>query len=303
MPNPKNKIEKILVVRNDRFGEFLLNIPAIRALKETFPDAKIILAVSPEVKELASTVEYTDQVVVWDDDFRKSLGRYRFDACIVLNPIKEAHLASFLARIPVRVGYGRKWGFLLTRKIPDKKNLGLKHEVESNLELVSLIGAKTVDKSISLGKLPERVNPEYTGAVAVHPFTSDLVKQWPLERFMELAVRIAQELKSKVVLVGRVEDRGTVPLGVIDLINRTSLVELAQTLKQCRLLVTCDSGPMHLASAVGIPVVALFRNDLPGKTALRWGPRSSHSIVIEKNNLSEISVDEVFDKVKGALSR
>jgi len=91
----KGRIKNILVVRNDRFGEFLLNIPAIRALKETFPDVKIILAVSLEVKELASTVEYTDQVVVWDDDFRKSLGQYRFDACVVLNPSKEAHLASF----------------------------------------------------------------------------------------------------------------------------------------------------------------------------------------------------------------
>jgi ADP-heptose:LPS heptosyltransferase len=299
----KKSIKNILVVRSDRFGEFLLNIPAIRALKENFPETKITLAVSAEVKELAGTIEQADEVEIWGEDFRKSLRQRKFDICVVMNPAKEAHLAAFLAGIPVRVGYNRKWGFLLTKKIADNKALGLKHEVESNLELVSLIGAKTIDKSISLEKLPEYSNPEYRGAIAVHPFTSDLVKQWPLERFMELAERIAQEFKSKVVLVGRAGDAVTVPFGVIDLINRTSLVELAQILKQCRLLVTCDSGPMHLAEAVGTPVVALFRNDLPGKTAARWGPRLAHSIVIENNNLPNILVDEVFGRVKEVLKK
>jgi len=300
-----------------------LNIPAMRAVKETYPDAKITLAVSAEAKELAEIVEYADKVMVWDDDFRKSLRRLKFDACVILNPAKEAHLATFLAGIPLRVGYNRKWGILLTKKIADNKGLGLKHEVESNLELVSLIGAKTNDKSISLERLPAYNNPEYTGAVAVHPYTSDVVKQWPLERFMELAGRIAQELKSKVVLVGRVEDRGqspsdaprrigsagapppagTVTSGVIDLINKTSLVELAQILKQCSLLVTCDSGPMHLAAAVGTPVVALFRNDIPGKAARRWGPWGEGHSVIEKSSLSNIIVDEVFNKAKEMLKK
>jgi ADP-heptose:LPS heptosyltransferase len=254
-------IKNILVIRNDRFGEFLLNIPAIRAVKETYPDAKIILAVNEQVKELARAIEYIDNVVIWNKGFRKSLGRQGFDACIVLNPTKEAHIASFLARIPLRVGYDRKWGFLLNKRIKDNKGLGLKHEVESNLELVNLIGATTKDKSLALGRLSEQRNAKYSGAIAVHPFTSDIVKQWPLERFMELAARIAQELKSKVVLVGRIKDWGQPPsdaprrigsagapppAGVIDLINKTSLLELVQVLKQCRLLVTCDSGPMQL---------------------------------------------------------
>jgi heptosyltransferase-2 len=304
------RFKNILVVRSDRLGEFLLNIPAIRALKETYPDAKIILAVNAKVKELAEAVEYADEVVVWDDVFRKCLRRRMFDACVVLNPTKEAHLACFFAGIPVRVGYNRKWGILLTQKIADNKGLGLKHEVESNLELVSLIGAKTNDKSISLGRLPSYNNPEYAGAIAVHPYTSDALKQWPIEQFRRLIKKLAEESKYKVIIVGKEEfTRGGLEsfdgLGsnVINLINRTSLVELVQILKQCRLLVTCDSGPMHLAEAAGTPVVALFRNDISGKTALRWGPRHNNSIVIEKNNLSLVSVDEVFDKTKEALNK
>lgn len=304
------RVKSILVVRNDRFGEFLLNIAALRALKEAYPGAKIVLAVSLEVKELAECVEYVDQIAVWDTGFKGNLRKYNFDACIILNPTKEAHWLSFLAGIPVRVGYNRKWGFLLTHKSADNKGLGLKHEVETNLELVGLIGAKTKDSSVYLGKLPPSANPVYAGAVAVHPFTSDAVKQWPVERFRQLARRLSGELRAKVLIVGKGEgaSKGRAReefdhLGdeIINLIDKTSLVELAQLLKQCRLLVTCDSGPMHLAAAVGTPVVALFRNDLPGKTARRWGPWGEGNIVIEKGNLLDISVNEVMEAVKPKL--
>lgn len=303
-------LKNILIIRNDRFGEFLLNVPAIRAVKETYPEAKIILAVNEQVKELAAAIEYIDSIVIWNKDFRKSLGRQGFDACIVLNPTKDAHLASFLARIPLRVGYNRKWGFLLNKKIKDNKGMGLKHEVESNLELVSLIGAKTQDKSLALGRLPEQGNPKYSGAIAVHPYASDPLKYWPLHKFQMLAKKLTEALKYQVIVVGKEEasfghKEGFADLGnnLINLVSKTSLVELAQILKQCCLLVTCDSGPMHLAEAVGTPVVALFRNDLPGKTARRWGPRSNRSIVIEKGNLSDISVEEVFDTVKEVLKK
>jgi ADP-heptose:LPS heptosyltransferase len=84
----------------------------------------------------------------------------------------------------------------------------------------------------------------------------------------------------------------------VDLVNKTSLVELAQVLKQARLLISCDSGPMHLGAAVGTPVVALFRNDLPGKTARRWGPWGPGHAVIEKSRLEDISVEEVLDKAR-----
>lgn len=295
-------IKNILVIRTDRFGEFLLNIPALRALKEAYPQAQLTLAVNKDVRDLAECIEYSDRVVIWDNDFRKNLRKERFDVCVVLNPTKEAHWAAFVAGIPVRVGYDRKWGILLTHKVPDRKDLGLKHEVESNLELVGLIGAATEDRFVSLKKLPEYNNSIYAGAIAIHPYTSDKLKEWKFERFQRLADRLSDELGLKVLIVGK-DESGNKVFGkenqmVTDLINKTSLVELAQILKQCKLLITCDSGPMHLAAAVGTPVVALFRNDLPGKTALRWGPWGKGHIVIERGNLLDISVDEVIETVK-----
>jgi heptosyltransferase-2 len=297
----------ILIIRNDRFGEFLLNIPAFRALKQSYPDAKLTLAVGSSVKDLAECIEYADQVVVWDDNFKRILRKQRFDVCIISNPTKEAHWAVFWAGIPIRVGYDRKWGILLTHKMEDNKSLGLKHEVEYNLDLVSLIAAKTNDKSLSLGKLPAYSNPEYAGAVAIHPYTSDALKQWGLKRFWELAKRISDEFGLRVIIVGKEEGLGgkefeNLGKNVVSLVNKTSLVELAQILKQCKLLVSCDSGPVHLAAAVGTPVIALFRNDLPGKTARRWGPWGEGHTVIEKSSLNDISVDEVAELVREQYS-
>jgi ADP-heptose:LPS heptosyltransferase len=299
-------IKNILVIRNDRMGELLLNIPAMRALKETYPQARLSLAVNSAVCELAGAVECVDQVVVWDE-VRGNLRKYKFDLCVVLNPTKEAHWAVFWAGIPVRVGYDRKWGFLLTHKLKDTKHQGMRHEVDCNLELVGLLGAFMQNKSISI-KVDETLFPELSvqKIIAIHPFTSDPVKQWPIQRFKELARRITQEVRAKVVFVGRVEDQGVPAVidagdSITNMINKTSLVELAALLKRCSLLISCDSGPMHLAASVGTPVIALFRNDLPGKTAQRWGPWGSGHVVIEKGNLLDISVEEVIDTVKSKV--
>lgn len=294
-------IKNILAIRNDRFGEFLLNIPAIRALKETYPQAKLTVAVNSAVRELAGVVECVDEVVVWDE-VRGNLREYKFDLCVVLNPTKEAHWAVFWAGIPMRVGYDRKWGFLLTHKLKDTKQLGDRHEVNCNLELVGLAGAKASDKTLKI-KVDDKLFREFIGQkiVAIHPFTSDSVKQWPVGRFRELAQRIKRELGLKVVMVGLIGANDGVDDGIVDMINKTSLVELAALLKRCALLISCDSGPVHLAAAVGVPVIALFRNDLVGKTAKRWGPWGEGHTVIGKSSLEGISVDEVLETVKSKI--
>ena len=237
-------------------------------------------------------------MVIWDQ-IKKGLRKYRFDLCVVLNPTKEAHQSIFLAGIPVRVGYDRKWGFLLTHKIKDTKHLGNRHEVDCNLELVGLLGAKTQDLSIAI-KVDDNLYKYFNNQkiVAIHPFTSDPVKQWPTERFIELAQRIKSELDLMVIIVGTSPVALQFNKNIISMVNKTTLTELAALLKRCSLVISGDSGPMHLAASVGTPVVALFRNDLEGKTAKRWGPWGEGHLVIEKAKLNDISVDEVLEAVR-----
>lgn len=304
--------KRILVIRNDRFGEFLLNVPAIRALKERFADSKIILAVDPYVRDLALKIPYADEVIGWKNGRHSLIDTFKFamllksreiDIAFIMNPSKDSNLAVYLACIPERIGYARKWDFLLTQTIKDAKDLGLKHEVECNLDLVKAVGAETKDKSLFInvnGTSP--FIPD--GSIAVHPWTSDPIKQWPSERFRELALRLVKELGIDVIIIGGKEEfeksasYNYLNNRIINMAGKTSLPQLAAILKKCGLLISGDSGPVHLASSVGTPVIALFRNDIAGKGPKRWGPWGHGDLVIEKKMLSDITVEEVLNKVK-----
>jgi len=321
------KVKNILAVRNDRFGEFLLNIPALRALKEAYPQAKLTLAVNPYVVELAECIENVDEILPWENrkhkfseilKFSRKLKAKKFDLCVIFNPSKEFNIISFLAGIPQRVGYNRKLGILLTHKIEDKKHLGEKHEVDYNLELAGLAGGRTDNRSLSL-KIGEEALRDFPWAadlkdninlIAVHPWTSDPVKQWPVENFYTLAKKLAALPDTKVVIIGGREELNkggcifsTREDNFINLTGKTGLKQLAAILKKCKLLVSGDSGPMHLAAAVKTPVIAIFRSDMPEKCSRRWGPWGSGHAVIEKDNLLKITVDEIFHKTEEVLKK
>lgn len=321
------KIKNILAVRNDRFGEFLLNIPALRALRENFTHAKIIVVVNSYVKELAECIPFIDEIIQWDMRRHNFLEKLKFigllkrrniNMAVMLNPSKEFNIFTYLAGIPVRVGYNRKCGFLLTHKIEDKKYLGQRHEVEYNLELVGLVGAETKDSGLNLtidGNVVNNLLKYFninnnSRLIALHPWTSDSIKQWPQDNFCALAKKLTKELNIKVIVIGGKEELGkSIELfssfndNLINITGRTTLKQLAALLKECKLLISGDSGPVHLACAVGTPVIAIFRNDIPAKSARRWGPWGEGHTVIEKNNLRDITVDEVFNKAKEALNR
>src|SRR3989338_3065393 len=312
---------KILAVRNDRLGEFLLTIPALRALKECYTRAALALVLSPYVQELTEDIGIADSIIPWENKKHRpselialvrKLRQEKFDLCIIFNPSREFNIIGFLAGIPVRIWYARKWPFLLTHKIEDKKYLGLSHEVEYNLELAGLAGINTENKRLSLkidngiiiNLYKENNITERDTLVAIHPWTSDPIKQWPRDYFLELALRLKELAGLKVIIIGGKEEADksgnlySDQSGLINLACATTLKQLAALLSRCKLLISGDSGPVHLASGVGGRVLALFRNDIQGKTAKRWGPWGEGHYVIEKNNLSDITVDEVFNKAK-----
>lgn len=324
-----NRIEdarRILFVRTDRIGDTLMNIPAIHLLRQTYPKAWITLLCSPPVAELFQGHPDLDEVMLYDaaaggarKKLLEDLKKAKFDAAIVSNPDKDLHLLIFQAGIRHRVGYRRKWGFLLTRTIVDDKDRCLRHEIESNLNLVKLVSDEVWD-----GATPLPVNPaaqakvqdllERQGAdgavIALHVGTTNPKKRWPVERFAELADRVQAE-GLKVVLVGGREERGQgelifrrTLLSVVDAIGLFSLNELTAFLArpEVKVLVTSDSGPAHIAWMQGTPVVVFFAKDVPGSNPVRWGPRDGRSEVIEKE-MAAISAEEAFEAVEKVLRK
>lgn len=322
----KDKVKKILVVRNDRFGEFLLNIPALAALKKYFSLAKITLIVRPEVEELAKRIPSVDDILVWDSLIRhcflekirllKEIMLRKFDLAIMLNPSKEFNIITYLSGIPLRLGYDRKGGFMLNYKIEDKKSQGSKHEVDYNLELIKVIGIDFDSSDISFPlEIRKEDFPDLRLAelgldsgnfIVMHPWASNRDKEWPITNYRELFVKLSCDFGLKCVLVGGKEEvkraeefRKDLPL--IDVTAKTTLIELAGLLKRSKLLVTNDSGPMHLAVAVGTPVAAIFRKSPASVSAKRWGPIGRSSIVIENDSILNIKVSEVLDGIKKIL--
>lgn len=317
---------RLLFIRTDRLGETLLNLPAITALKQALPRASLTLLVHPGLESLMASMPDIDHVMSYPFDLKASwwiralrLGRQlnaqQFDIAVVSNPKKELHLAVWLAGIPCRVGYARKWGWLLTHRLQDRKALGEVHEVEYNLDLIRALGLpvsvtpfqipRVVIEEADVLQLIERqgVKPSEPFLV-VHPWTSNPVKQWPLDRYRRLIQEIVERLHMQVVLVGGQEERQRVtevlsPGGLVaDLVGRVTLKQLAALLQHARALVSNDSGPMHLAAALGTPTIALFGTKDAASGPRRWGPWGEGHVVIWKPSMEAIRVDDVIEALK-----
>ena len=234
-----------------------------------------------------------------------------FDLAVVSNSTKRLHLAVWLAGIRQRVGYDRKWGWTLTHRLPDRKALGERHEVECNLDLVRALGLSDVVPewpNFKLDNEREQISQLLAGQgigtgepiVAVHPWTSNPVKQWPLERFRRVIQESAVRSRA-VVLIGGSDEAAraatVMPAGanrVINLVGKLPLAQTAALLARSRVLVSNDSGPMHLAAAVGTPTIALFGTADPATGPARWGPWGHGHTVIVRPTMEAITVDNVL---------
>ncbi|MBI3319039.1 MAG: glycosyltransferase family 9 protein [Candidatus Omnitrophica bacterium] len=323
---------RLLFVRTDRLGETILNLPTVHALREAMPGAHLRFMVGSSVSELLAQCPDVNEVVVepahrgrwWQRAYQLSRmwHAWRPDTVIISNPKKEYHVAAWLARIPRRVGYDCKWGRLLTDHLPDRKALGDRHEVEYNLELLRPLGVPvpsvpvfrfpvSVDQRADiLGVLKAWKIQETDCLVAVHPWTSAPHKQWPVERFRQLIEGLRARRGLVIVVIGGAEEQhqaskllGASESNVIDAVGRLSLPQLAALFSYVRVLISNDSGPVHLAAAVGTPTVVLFRAGppatgpvRPATGPVRWGPWGGGHTVIEKR-LDEIAVEEVLESV------
>ncbi len=316
---------RILVARTDRLGEFLLTVPAIEALARAYPAASVSALVSPTLAPLAQRLPVIDAVIQAPRGPRSTwllravqlavtLRRQNIELAVVFNASKETHLAVWLAGIPVRVGYDRKWGFLLNRCIKDERPSGNRHEIESNWLLACSAGVQEEQPQVTWLRFAEEwpiVAQKLKDAgwrmgeqlISIHPWSSNAVKAWPQERFLRLAALIAERANARVVFIGgqehaadaeRLNQSGS---AFIQLVGRLALPELGALLKESSVVVSNDSGPMHLAAMVGTPVVALFGTQSAGSHPKRWGPWGEGHTVIRKP-LSEISPEEVFQSMQ-----
>lgn len=302
--------KNILIVRTDRIGDVVLTTPAIAALRKTFHQARISILVAPATRPLVEGNLHIDEILV--DDRRKNPGllgfwklvnqikNRRFDLAIVFHTKKRTNSLCFLAGIPRRIGYANdKFGFLLTDKIKDERHFGKKHEAQYCLDVLAPLGVKSdaLKTFVPVKEESERWVADLfkkdglantQRKIAVHLGASDTTKEWPAERFAELVAALQKKYSCAVIFVGGEATRQAassilpkVQAGpVLDLTGQTSLSQLISLFKHCQLLISNDSGPVHVADAVGTPVVSIFTRNQPGINPERWRPLGSKSRVV-----------------------
>ncbi len=298
-------MQNILVCQTGGWiGDMVLLTPALRTLKQTFRESRLALLLRPRVADLMESHPYVDACIVDEktEGRLRSLTRFvrqvrntSFDLAVVLHPTSFRNaLLPFLARIPIRVGTnvgGR--GMLLTESCRDDASI---HEVHRYLRVLQLLDIDTpsddlefwhtaADRHVIENLLRAEGVSRDDRLIAVNLGTTWTTKRWEVVNFTEVIQQITHLVpEAKVVLTGshaeqRLTEALPASLPIINLVGRTSILQLGALLERCDVCLTCDSGPMHIAAAVGTPTVALFGPTDP----VRHRPYGVGHTVVEKS--------------------
>jgi 3-deoxy-D-manno-octulosonic-acid transferase len=343
---------KILIVRLSAIGDVIHALPVAFAIKEKFPNAELNWLAEDRVVGLISLNPYVDKIIVmprkqWQEiakknkwqalkavvSFLKGLRNYNFDLVLDLHGFFKSALPVGMTKAPLRYGNaGAAEGSILFYNRKIKIPSQLTHKIDrylymtkaalgvSNEQVRFAIEPSSSDK-VKVTKLLEEYSLRDRKFVVINPYTTWKTKDWIVERYRELAGRIKKELDYEAVFTGDPGNRKgidtileTSSVPVSNLAGLTNLGELAELYKRAELFIGGDTGPMHLAVAVGLPVVVIM-----GPTDPKiYGPYGNRNIVVRDDHsaclgcwkrkcphnqecMNNVSVEQVFVAVQKIL--
>jgi len=287
--------KNILCIRPDNMGDLLMTTPAIRALKERI-NCRITVLTSSMAAGIASSIPEIDDVIVFDVPWVKTssapefecykvidmIRQYQFDGAVVFNvysqnPVPSIMLA-YLAEIPLRLSYCRENPYaLLTDWLPDPEPYSfVQHQVRRDLDLVASIGATTKNEMLSLSfnaELLPSLNKKLLNEgidvqrpwMILHPGVSEEKRMYPKELWIETAKMIKAATGFQLLFTGTaseaslaIELAGESGSGCFSLAGKLSLQEFMLLVQQAPLVVSVNTGTIHIAAAADTPVVALY---------------------------------------------
>lgn len=326
-------------------GDAVMTAPALRALRRV-TQGNISLLVKPWVAALFEKDPNINEIILYGHEgllgklrLSGELRKRNFSSAILLQNAFEAALVAFMAGIPDRAGYSRDGrGFLLTRKVPHKGEDREIHHIDYYLHLLKSLGYEIPDFTGPWGNCPwlyldleerllarERLSALKRPVLGINPGAAyGSSKRWSPKKFSAVARRFVERTGGSIVIFGAKAEESTAreildnvsPERALSLAGATTLRELISLISECDLLLTNDSGPMHVAYAVGTPLVAIFGSTSPALT----GPPKRGSKVIKKGItcspcferecpgkglkcMEDISEDEVFEALFGLLPK
>jgi ADP-heptose:LPS heptosyltransferase len=283
---------RILVARTDRIGDLVLSLPVFTSLKSAFPRSSICALVRNQTAELLAGRPDVDDVISFDSDtaripwgeFKRLLPeivKRKFDAAVILFSNFSVTALAAVAGIPVRVGPATKIAqALLTHRVRQRRSKTLRHETDHNLDISTVLGAPPIRVAFIAPPSPPMVRlakADGRPLVGVHPGSGGSARNWPEKRYVEL-IRELTGAGCDVVVTGSTAEKELVERVIRSSgalasphIGNGKLMELASALSQMDVFVAGSTGPLHMASALGTPVVGIY---CPIFVCLpqRWGP-------------------------------
>ena len=298
--------KNILCVRPDNMGDVLMTSPALRAIKESLPDVRLTLLASPSGSAIAPFIPEIDDVITcrlpWDSRMQPDSGEVllgvidtlrerAFDGAVLFTNYSQSAFPGaflcYLADIPRRLGYAKEYqARLLTDWVVDQEPYFIrpKHGVQRQLDLVASVDLTTRNERFSL-RVPDEV-VKSVGAklesvsvdvgkpfIVVHPGASDPKRQYPPDLYAQAIRIIVQEMGYSVVITGVASETAVGDMvmkgsgqGVFSLVGQVNIGELAALIAMAKLLISNNTGPVHMAAAVQTPVVDLYARTNPEHT-------------------------------------
>lgn len=341
-------MEKILIVQTAFLGDVILTTPLLKAAKKLHPQSLLSFVLIPETREVLAHNSLVDEIILYDKrkkekPFKNFVSLVReirnknFTKAIIPHRSLRSASLCYLARVPQRIGFDKSAGsFLFTRKV--KYQTGL-HEIERNLSLLGDFPSNhrqeflpelfpVEDDFAKAEQLLENSGLDTSDAlVAMAPGSVWATKRWLPERFAEVADLLIKGSKTGIVFVGSKEDEKLchhiskmMDQKSIIAAGKISFLQSAALISKCDVILSNDSAPVHMAVAMGTPVVEIYGSTVPEFGFAPWGDRN---LIIQKSLycrpcgihgkskcpekhfrcMNEITTQEVYEAVKGVIER
>lgn len=313
----KDSIKEILVIQLFGLGDLICSMPLVEAVKKEFPCSTIALLIDEKLRQAAELIDCQDKVIGYKRGILNKIGliakikKQKFDMAVILNPLWQGVWIAYLARAKYRIGYLRDYECvqdieelmpLLTHPLmPQDKPM---HDAARYLEIIRPLGIEAE------GYLPKLNIPQEATQwvdefllnngikrddfiLGVNPHAAQENKCWDAKRFAQVADTAIDNYHARVVIFGsssaddtrRMESINSYLRNkVISAVGKTDIPRLAALIKKCDCILTNDSGPMHLAWALGLNIVALF------------GPSDINKFGYRRKNIINITANGAFSK-------
>jgi len=332
--------KKILVIKLGGLGDLILATPSFKMLRAQFPKSKISLLINKDFNSLVANCPYIDDVILFDRKKTRplqlisSIKKMKFDLSVDFKNNNFTHLISYLARIPFRYGFSKGLAGCLLNCVEKYDRNQIEMPVRQQFRILKRLGVENIDDMLELWtdkrdddfienvlKKSNISKKDKLVGLAIGASPEWPTKDWPIGNFSKLSSMLLQK-ELKVILLGAEyskdkADRFPKDKGIINFIGQTNLGQLVSLIKRLDILVSPDSAPMHIASAMETDILALFG---PTEPERHIPPGGRVSALVKKIHcqpcykrkcanrdklecLNKISVDEVYNLIITKINR